>query len=222
LRGIQHAFASMERMYIADGHHRSAAAAAAASAMRASAGREVRDAEFERFPVVAFPASQVRILPYNRIIRDLGGLRTEEFLESIRNVFAIERSPEPIAPRSKGEFGMYLDSVWYRIRAHTIRTSQTDPVAGLDVSILQENLLSPILGIGDPRTDKRIGFVGGVRGPAELERAVDTGEAAVAFSLCATSVEELLEVADRGLFMPPKSTWFEPKLRDGLVVHTFD
>ena len=158
------------------------------------------------------------ILPYNRVVRDLNGISTEQFFEKLKEKFELEEiGKEPYAPVQKGTFGMYLDGTWYALKILPQYRS-ADPVKGLDVSILQDHLLAPVLGIGDPRTDKRIDFIGGIRGLKELERRVGE-DMEVAFSMYPTSIEELLSVADAGLLMPPKSTWFEPKLRSGLFIH---
>lgn len=168
-----------------------------------------------------FPADQLKILPYNRVVKDLNGLAPEEFFKEAEKSFEISRvSTESAAPEKKGEFGMFLDGCWYRLTARPEVRSE-DPVAGLDVSILQDFLLGPVLGIGDPKTDKRIDFIGGIRGLAELERRAGS-DMRVAFSMYPTSMEELLRVADAGQLMPPKSTWFEPKLRSGLFIHRLD
>ena len=218
LAAVELAFAGMERLYIADGHHR---AAAAARVSRLSKGKQSGS-----FLTVLFPDDEVHILDYNRVIYDWGSLSAEEFVAQVSKKFILE----PI--RSKGAdtgkpgrfhvFGMYLDGTWYQLTPKPGSFDHNDKLARLDVNILQNNLLSPILGIQDPRTDKRIGFVGGIRGMAELRRLVDSGRAVVAFSLFPTSVGELMAVADAGDIMPPKSTWFEPKLRDGIVIHPID
>ena len=218
LAAVELAFAGMERLYIADGHHR---AAAAARVSRLSKGKQSGS-----FLTVLFPDDEVHILDYNRVIYDWGSLSAEEFVAQVSKKFILE----PI--RSKGAdtgkpgrfhvFGMYLDGTWYQLTPKPGSFDHNDKLARLDVNILQNNLLSPILGIQDPRTDKRIGFVGGIRGMVELRRLVDSGRAVVAFSLFPTSVGELMAVADAGDIMPPKSTWFEPKLRDGIVIHPID
>jgi len=207
-------FADLGPIYIADGHHRSAAASRVAAA-RKSNGAATQEAD--RFLAVSFPASQMKILPYNRVVKDLNGLGPDEFLKAVKAVFdVVEGKPEPIKPK---QFGMYLGSQWYTLSARDGSYDAKDPTDRLDVSILQKQLLQPILGIEDPRRDKRVEFVGGIRGDGELEKRVKEG-AAVAFNLHATSIEELFAIADAEQVMPPKSTWFEPKLRDGLTVHT--
>jgi uncharacterized protein (DUF1015 family) len=163
----------------------------------------------------------MQILDYNRVVRDTQGLSVADLIERCRTSFEIEPSDTPVAPATPETFGMYLSNRWYRLRIRHALVPRSDPVASLDVSLLQDRLLAPILGIGDPRIDPRIDFVGGIRGLGELEQRVQSGVAAVAFSLHPTSMEQLMAVADAGRLMPPKSTWFEPKLRSGLVVHEF-
>jgi uncharacterized protein (DUF1015 family) len=163
----------------------------------------------------------MKILPYNRVVRDLNGMAKDAFLERVAERFSCEPASEKVPARPR-EFSMYIERQWYRLRAKTGSFEKGDAIASLDVSILQNNLLAPVLGIRDPRTDKRIDFVGGIRGTGELEKKVDNGQFAVAFSLRATTIEQLFAVADAGKIMPPKSTWFEPKLKDGLVSHLLD
>lgn len=212
-------FAQIPCTYIADGHHRCASAVKVGLKRRAEHPGYTGEEEFNRFLSVLFPDEQLYIMPYNRVVRDLNGLSPEEFLSAVRKAgFSIEaKGKEQTAPCEKGSFGMYLKDTWYLLTADKSLLSP-DPVKGLDVSILQDNLLKPILNINDPRTDKRIDFVGGIRGLNELERRVSC-DMTVAFSMYATSIQELLSVADAGLLMPPKSTWFEPKLRSGLFIH---
>jgi len=209
-------FDRMEALYIADGHHRSAAASRIAAQMNAGA-----DAMSSYFLSVLFPHDQMQILDYNRVVKDLNGLSVNEFLERVAAAFEISQQAAAVSPSRPGEFGMYLANNWYQL---TIRADlvSDDPVARLDVSLLADNLLQPLLGISDPRTDPRIDFVGGIRGLAELEKRVDSSEMAVAFSMFPTSMEDLMAVADANQVMPPKSTWFEPKLADGLVSHVLD
>ena len=209
-------FDRMEALYIADGHHRSAAASRVAGALHAGP-----DDMSGYFLSVIFPHNQMRILDYNRVVKDLNGLSVNELLDNVAAAFAIHEQRAAVSPVSPGEFGMYLAGRWYRLTIHADRLSQ-DPVAGLDVSLLADNLLQPVLGISDPRTDPRIDFVGGIRGLGELEQRVDSGEMAVAFSMFPTSMENLMAVADANQVMPPKSTWFEPKLADGLISHVLD
>jgi uncharacterized protein (DUF1015 family) len=204
-------------LYIADGHHRSAAAARVAAQRRGSP-----DASHEFFLAVAFPHDEMCILDYNRVVLDLNGLAPLELLARIRESFEVAELPAGHSPAQPETFAMYLGERWYELRIRPQLVPRHDPVASLDVSLLQDRLLAPLLGIGDPRTDKRIDFVGGVRGLAELERRVRSGRAAVAFALHPTRMEQLMSVADAGKLMPPKSTWFEPKLADGLLSHVLD
>jgi uncharacterized protein (DUF1015 family) len=204
-------------LYIADGHHRSAAAARVAATRRGNA-----DASHEFFLCVAFADDELRILDYNRVVRDLGGLSGEAFLGRVRESFAVRERPSGATPARTETFAMYLGGRWYELAIEPKLVPRHDPVASLDVSLLQDRLLGPILGIGDPRTDPRVDFVGGIRGFKELEQRVQSGAAAVAFALHPTSMAQLMGVADAGLLMPPKSTWFEPKLADGLLTHVLD
>jgi len=203
------AFRAIPALYIADGHHRAASAARARSEL---ADRN----EAKTMLAVAFPDDQVRILPYNRTVRDLGGLAPVEFLEAIRDRFEMEAGPA--VPARRGDIAMYFQGAWHTVRSR-VAPDASNPIGSLDVSVLQECLLAPVLRIADIRTDKRVDFIGGVRGTAELERLVDSGKAAVAFSLFPVRVSDLMDVSDAGGIMPPKSTWFEPKLRDGLLIH---
>jgi len=212
-------FARIPALYIADGHHRAASAARARADIRDRAITRVSlgdGADYTTFLAVAFPHDQVKVLPYNRVVKDLGSLAPESFLQKVRERFEIEAGPA--SPAARGEIAMYLQGGWYTLRSRA-KPNQADAVGSLDVSVLQEQLLEPVLGIGDVRTDKRIDFIGGARGTAELKRLVDAGAAAVAFSMYPVSVADLMAVADAGSIMPPKSTWFEPKLRDGLLIH---
>ncbi len=211
---ISSAFDVMPALYIADGHHRSAAAS------RVAASHGGSDAA-SWFLTVIFPHRQMQILDYNRVVRDLAGMSAETFLARVAERFTLVPAGEPVHPQGPGHFGMYLAGQWYRLAARP-EDIPADPVGRLDVSVLAGNLLSPLLGIEDPRRDRRIDFVGGIRGLAELERRVDSGEMAVAFSMYATRMEDLMAVADAGEVMPPKSTWFEPKLADGLVSLVID
>ncbi len=213
---IETRFRDVPVLYIADGHHRSAAASRVRKRYR-ELGRP-RGGE-ERFLAVVFPHDQMQILPYNRVVTDLRGLTPAQFLEKARAAFDVEATSRT-TPSARHQFGMFLDGKWYQLTAKASRIGKS-PTGSLDVTILQENLLGPTLGIGDPRTDKRISFVGGIRGTAELERLVGSGAYRVAFSMIATRLEQLMEIADAGQIMPPKSTWFEPKLRSGLVLHVF-
>jgi uncharacterized protein (DUF1015 family) len=211
------AFARIPALYIADGHHRAASAARARAELRdRGRGASLGDgADAATMLAVAFPHDQVQILPYNRIVKDLGGLAPDAFLNAVRDRFEV--APGPAAPR-RGEIAMYFQGAWQTLRPRA-RAAADDPIGGLDVSVLQEQLLAPVLKIADVRTDKRVDFVGGARGTNELETLVDSGKAAVAFSLHPVSVADLMKVSDAGEIMPPKSTWFEPKLRDGLLIH---
>lgn len=219
---LSSAFDAMPALYIADGHHRTAAASRVAAAHRARNPKHTGEESYNYFLAVMFPHHQMQILPYNRAVADLNGMSPETFLRRLNSSFNVERSAEPPTPDTPGEFGLYLPGQWYRLSIHPGLVPIYDPVARLDVSLLADHLLAPVLGIGDPRTDPRIDFVGGVRGLTELERRVRSGEMAAAFSLRATTMEELMAVADKGEVMPPKSTWFEPKLADGLVSHMLD
>lgn len=212
-------FADIPALYIADGHHRAASAVKVGKMRREKHKHYDGNEEFNYFLSVIFPNNQLKILDYNRAVRDLNGLTEEEFLEKVGKQFEIvESGLDPIRPLEKKSFGMYLKNRWYLLKCKEGTYHGNDPVLGLDVSILQLNLLAPILNIGDPRTDERIDFIGGVRGLEELERRVQT-DMAVAFAMVPTSVEELMSIADAGELMPPKSTWFEPKLRSGLISH---
>ena len=216
------AFDAMPALYIADGHHRTAAASRVASARRVRNRKHTGDESYEYFLAVIFPHHQTQILPYNRVVTGLNGMSPDAFLQRLSSAFNVDRSGEPVAPDSPGELGMYLAGQWYRLFIHAGLIPIRDPVARLDVSLLADHLLAPVLDIRDLRTDKRIDFVGGIRGLQELEKRVNSGKAAAAFSLHATSMGDLMDVADKGDVMPPKSTWFEPKLADGLVSHVID
>ncbi len=211
-------FDAMNALYIADGHHRSAAASRVAAARRGKAKAD----SAEYFLAVAFPHNQMRIFDYNRVIKDLNGLSDEAFLAKVGERFNVTPANAQVRPDQPTRFGMYMDGRWYRLDIKSALIPQGDPVARLDVSLLQDNLIAPVLGIADPRRDKRIDFVGGIRGLGELEKRVNSGEMKVAFSLHPTTLEQLMAVADAGQVMPPKSTWFEPKLADGLVSHVLD
>ncbi|MCD8089709.1 MAG: DUF1015 family protein [Clostridiales bacterium] len=215
-------FSHINALYIADGHHRNASAVRVGVMRRNAKPGYTGEEEFNFYLSVFFPKSQLKILDYNRVVKDLNGLTEKEFLDRVSKTFKLEEykgegNLRPVEPLT---YGMYLNKKWYLLKADGIDT--TDPVKSLDVSILQNHLLSPVLGIKDPRFDKRIDFVGGIRGLGELEKRVDSGECAVAFSMYPTSIEQLMNVADNGLIMPPKSTWFEPKLRSGLFIHKLD
>lgn len=219
-REIARIFKEMDSLYIADGHHRAASAVKVGLKRRAEHPDYTGNEEFNYFLSVVFPDSELMIMDYNRVVKDLNGLTPEAFLSAAPKCFTVEeKGTEPVKPAEKGEVGMYLDGKGYLL---TVKEEyrNDDPVKGLDVSLLQDYLLSPILGIGDPRTDKRIDFVGGIRGLNELKKRTES-DCRVAFSMYPTSIGELFSVADAGLLMPPKSTWFEPKLRSGLFIHTF-
>ncbi|MCM8625440.1 DUF1015 family protein [Accumulibacter sp.] len=212
-------FDAMPALYIADGHHRSAAASRVAASRRQRQGG-ADSAEF--FLAVIFPASQMRILPYNRVLRDLNGLSEAAFVAALADCCQVDRVRSPVEPERSGVCGMYLAGSWYRLEIRPESIPSSDPVRRLDVSLLAERILAPLLGISDLRRDPRIDFVGGIRGFGELERRVDSGEMAVAFAMYPTQMNDLMAVADAGQVMPPKSTWFEPKLADGLVSHVLD
>jgi uncharacterized protein (DUF1015 family) len=215
---ISEIFGAMDALYIADGHHRSAAASRVAAARR---GKATSDSA-ESFLTVAFPHDQMRIFDYNRVVKDLNGLSVQDFLARIASAFTVTPNEGQYRPPAPTHFGMYLGGKWYALSIKPELVPAHDPVARLDVSLLQDNLIAPILGIADQRRDKRIDFVGGIRGLGELEARVNSGEMAVAFSLHATRMDQLMAVADAGEVMPPKSTWFEPKLADGLLSHVLD
>jgi uncharacterized protein (DUF1015 family) len=217
---IRAAFAQVPALYVADGHHRAASAARVGLERKAANAAHRGDEPYNYFLAVLFPHDQLRILDYNRVVKDLGGLSEKEFLKKVGEKFTEAPTSEP-RPDAPHRFGMFLGGRWHRLEAKPGTFPGNDPVRSLDVAILQENLLAPVLGIADPRTDKRIDFVGGIRGLGELERRVNEGWAA-AFVLFPTSLDQLMSVADAGLVMPPKSTWFEPKLRSGLLVRTLD
>ena len=212
------AFREVPNLYIADGHHRAASASRARAELKDQSSSHTGDEEYNFFLAVVFPDDQLQILPYNRIVRDLNGLSKDELLSNVKTVFEVSPNGAP-TPEAAGSWSMYLDDQWYGLSLPANAPKPEGAVASLDVALIQERLLDPILGIKDVRTDKRIDFVGGLRGTKELERLVDEGKAAVAFSLYATNVADLLRVSDAGEIMPPKSTWFEPKLRDGLLIH---
>jgi uncharacterized protein (DUF1015 family) len=219
IQALTEAFDEMGVIYVADGHHRSAAASRVAGLRRAN--NSDPGASHEYFLTVIFPDHQMQILDYNRVVKDLNDLDKTEFLQRIRESFNCDVSDAPVKPDAMGKFGMYLDGQWYALSIRSDRVPN-DPVKRLDVSVLADNLIAPLLNITDPRTDERIDFVGGIRGLEELERRVNSGEMAVAFSLYPTRIEDLMAVADDNQVMPPKSTWFEPKLADGMVSKVLD
>lgn len=212
------AFAEVPYLYIADGHHRAASASRARAEMKEHGFSFIGNEEYNFFQCVIFPDNQLRILPYNRIVRDLNGMSADEFLTRVGEQFIVSDGGAP-SPNERGTWSMYLNGSWRGLKLRDDSSKPSGAVESLDVSILQDRLLDPILGIKDVRTDKRIDFVGGIRGTQELEKLVDEGKAAVAFSMYPTTIDDLLKVSDAGEIMPPKSTWFEPKLRDGLLSH---
>lgn len=214
-------FKCVPALYIADGHHRNASAVKVSLKRRQNNPNYTGNEEFNYYLSVIFPDNQLYIMDYNRVVKDLNGLSNEEFIAEISKKFYVSeyKGNECCKPCEKHTFGMYLDKKWYLLKAKDAIVNENDTVACLDVSILQNELLAPILGIGDPRTDKRIDFVGGIRGLKELENRVDSGEMKVAFSMYPTTMEQLMNIADDNKIMPPKSTWFEPKLRSGIFIH---
>ena len=216
---LEQGFAAVPLLYIADGHHRAASASRARAELREQSFTHTGKEDYNYFLTVIFPDSQMQILAYNRVVRDLNGLSKQEFLDALKRQFTITENANP-SPAQRGHWSMYLDGHWYGLQLAPDATLPVGTVSALDVSVLQDRLLDPILGIKDVRTDKRIDFVGGLRGTSELERLVNEGKATVAFSLYPTTVAQLLTVSDANEIMPPKSTWFEPKLRDGLLIHT--
>ena len=224
IAGIQSEFQKVDYLYVADGHHRSAAAMRIKKMREKNNPNHTGNEGYNYFLTVIFPHNQMQILDYNRIVKDLNGLDISEFLAKISQSFIIKKleKSENQKPFEKHSFSMYLDGHWFELKAKRDVFNQNDPVDRLDVSILQNNILAPILGIQDPRKDNRIDFVGGIRGMTELESRVNSGEWQVAFALYPTAMEDLMAIADAGTTMPPKSTWFEPKLRSGLVIHLLD
>lgn len=219
---LEQAFAAIDSLYIADGHHRCAAAVQVGKQRRQQHPNYNGTEEFNYFLAIAFGDKELEILDYNRVVADLNGLESHDFIAKLKSKFTLHPiGTEPWKPSRKHTFGMYLDGLWYALEAQSSTYDESDPVAQLDVSILQNNLLKPILGIHDPKTDQRIDFVGGSRGLDELERRVRDGMA-VAFSLYPTTVEDLIAIADAEKIMPPKSTWFEPKLLSGIFIHPLD
>lgn len=211
-------FKTVQYLYIADGHHRAASASRVQKIKKERNANHTGTEEYNFFLAVIFPADQLHIMPYNRVVFDLNGLSKEKLLDNIRTNFTIEDGyPNP---QAKKNFCMYIDKKWYLLKPNDNVKPGKTVGENLDVSILQNYLLTPVLGIGDPRTDTRIDFIGGIRGTDELEKLVDTGKPAVAFSLYPVSLDDLINLSDAGEVMPPKSTWFEPKLRDGLLVHS--
>ena len=215
---ITELFGQMDHLYIADGHHRAASAVRVGLQKAEAAKNPTGEEEFNYFLAVMFPKEQLRILDYNRVVKDLHGLSVEQFLEKLQEKFTVEARTEAVSPEKKGTFGLYVDGTWYAL-TYKGDMDALETVDRLDVSILQKEVLDALLGIQDPKTDQRIKFVGGIRGLQELEKNVNQDGWAAAFSMYPTSMDELLDIADAGLLMPPKSTWFEPKLRSGLFIH---
>jgi uncharacterized protein (DUF1015 family) len=214
-------FGAVPHAYVADGHHRSASAWRAGNERRAGNPHHRGTEEYNWFLAVLFPADQLTIMPYNRVVRDLAGKTPDRVLQELGRVGRVSPTNDPTPPRARS-FGVYLGGRWHRLDLDSSSIDRRDPIGSLDVALLQDRVLAPVLGIGDPRTDQRIDFVGGIRGTGELKRRVDSGEMAIAFSLFPTTMEQLMAVSDAGAVMPPKSTWFEPKLRSGLFVHELD
>lgn len=215
------AFGGVPHVYVADGHHRCASAWRAGKQLREGNRGHTGDEEYNWFLAVLFPASELRIMPYNRVVKDLNGQSPAQVLERLRGVGRVSATSKS-APGGAGSFCVYLDGTWRLVEMDEKSIDRSDPIESLDVALLESRVLGPILGIGDIRTDQRIDFVGGIRGAGELEKRVNSGEMAIGFSMYPTSVEQLIAVSDAGRIMPPKSTWFEPKLRSGLLVHTLD
>jgi uncharacterized protein (DUF1015 family) len=219
---LTRAFDAMPAIYIADGPHRSAAASRVAAQRRAANPRHTGEESYNYFLTVIFPHHQMQILDYNRVVSGLNGMDAEAFLARLRESFSVEKSATPAKPAKPGEFGLYLAGQWYRLAINRRLVPVNDPVARHDATLLSKHLLEPILGIKDLRRDKRIDYVGGIRGLAELEKRVNSGEMTAAIAMHATSMDDLMAVAEAGQVMPTKSTWFEPKLVDGLVSHVLD
>ncbi len=219
---ISTGFNKIDTLYIADGHHRSAAAARYRAIRRDENPGHQGDEGYNYFMGVMFPHDQLHVLGYHRVVRDLGQYNSSSFLSALESDFTIHRSDTAVMPEEAGQFGLYLAQQWFLLSCKTQQAQSSDPVARLDVSILQSSVLSPLLGIDDPRKDARIDFIGGIRGAQALEKAVDSGEFSAAFACYPVTVSALMDVAGAGKLMPPKSTWFEPKLKSGLVIHTLD
>ena len=220
---ITEIFGSIPALYVADGHHRTAAAARVGQAMMAKNPDHKGNEEYCYFLAVTFPASQLNIIDYNRVVKDLNGMTPEEFVEALKNDFDVEKKGKEIyRPAALHNFAMYLDGEWYSLTAKKGTYDDNDPIGVLDVTVLSNLVLDKLLGIKDLRTSKRIDFVGGIRGLGELSKRVDSGEMKVAFALYPVSMKQLIDIADTGNIMPPKTTWFEPKLRSGVVIHSFE
>ncbi len=212
-------FNSIDSLYVADGHHRSAAAAKTGERRREANENHTGNEEYNWFLTIIFPHDELYIMDYNRVVKDLNGNSEDQFIEKVKQDFYLEPKDSKYSPEDQKSFGMYLGGKWYKLTAIEDRYDKEDVIESLDVAILQKNLLTPILDIGDPKTDERIDFIGGIRGLEELERLVDSGKFKVAFAMHATAIEQLMDVADMDKVMPPKSTWFEPKLRSGMISH---
>jgi uncharacterized protein (DUF1015 family) len=220
---ITELFASVPALYVADGHHRTAAAARVGQECMQNNPAHTGEEEYCYFLAVTFPASQLRIIDYNRVVRDLNGLTKEELLTALEGSFEVEKKGSEIyTPAALHNFSMYIDGEWYSLTAKQGTYDDKDPIGVLDVTVLSNLVLDKILGISNLRTSKRIDFVGGIRGLGELKRRVDSGEMKVAFALYPVSMQQLIDIADTGNIMPPKTTWFEPKLRSGVVIHSFE
>ncbi len=219
IKDITTNFSNVPHLYIADGHHRAASAARVSAEMASKNPKHTGNEEYNFFLAVLFPHNQLKILDYNRVVKSLNNLSHEQFISEVKKKFEAAESNQQAKPIRKGQFGMYLNNKWYYLNVLPGIANSGDIIDKLDVSILQNHILQPLLGIDDPRTSKQIDFVGGIRGLAELEKRVKSGEMTVAFALYPTSIDELMAIADAGKIMPPKSTWFEPKLRDGMVIH---
>ena len=215
---LAEAFTEVPALYVADGHHRLESSYLAARELAAANPEHTGEEPYNFVMAGIFPAEELKILPYNRIVKDLGAYSEQEFLDALPERFTVEKNGRK-TPLNHGEICMYLNGEWYTLRFNAMHEVENDPIKRLDVSILQDNILSPLLGIADPRTDERIGFIGGIRGTNELEKLVNSGKARIAFSMFPTTMDDLFAVSDAGKMMPPKSTWFEPKLRDGLFIH---
>lgn len=222
IQSLTNAFDAMHAIYIADGHHRSASASRICATRKTANSQHTGDESYNHFLSVIFPHHQMKIFDYNRVIKDLNGLNEATLLEKIAEKFSVKANASAYKPTQAAEYGMYLNGKWYKLELQQNLIPQDDPVARLDVSLLADNLIEPLLGIADQRTDTRIDFVGGIRGLEGLEKRVDSGEMAIAFALFATGMEDLMSVADANEVMPPKSTWFEPKLADGIISHMLD
>ena len=219
---IQHIineFDALDYLYVSDGHHRSAAASRVQKFRKAGNPNNTGDEEYNYFLTVIFPDDQMYIMDYNRVVKDLNGLSDDEFMKKVAEKFEIEKQTSQYKPEHKNTYGMYINGTWHKLTAKSGIFDEHDPVGSLDVSILHKNIMEPLLGIMNPRKDKRIDFVGGIRGLGELEKLVNSGKFKVAFALFPTSIDDLMKVADSNNVMPPKSTWFEPKLRSGLIIH---